>query len=82
MRDIVRDLYKRFLLAGRHYPQGIDHVRERAKDAFFKNRGLDEEVAVLKAVAKGRYMVRELDAISKLHKYRAMNKRYSKAEER
>lgn len=31
MLAIIRDLYKRFLLAGRVYPQGLDHVREKAK---------------------------------------------------
>lgn len=37
MRPIVRDLYKRFLIAGRHYPQGLQFVREKAKAAFFEN---------------------------------------------
>ena len=81
MRGMVRDLYKRFLLSGRQYPQGLEYVREKAKIAFFRNKDLVEEVEVLKAVAKGRYMVREIDAISKLHKYRAMNKRYAKTTE-
>ena len=31
MLAIIRDLYKRFLLAGRVYPQGLDHVRKKAK---------------------------------------------------
>ena len=63
-------------MAGRHYPQGLKVVKERAKREFNKNRELVDEIEVLKAIAKGRYQVREMDAISKLHKYRAMNKRW------
>lgn len=115
MLAIIRDLYKRFLLAGRVYPQGLDHVREKAKagkavnfnstrddsfpenpstalsitplpiqithaffntSAFLLNRDLVDEVSIKKAIALGRYQVRELVAISQLHKYRAMRKRY------
>ena len=31
MRGAVRELYKRLLFAGRSYPQGINHVREKVK---------------------------------------------------
>jgi hypothetical protein len=63
------------MYAGREYPQGLSYIRQRAKEAFMHNATLDE-LGLLKAVAKGRYMVREMIAISKLHKYRQMNKRY------
>ena len=78
MKPLVRDLYKRFLLAGRHYPQGLSAVRAKAKDAFRENAGLQAEADINKAIGKGRYWVRELNAISKLHKYRALNKKYPK----
>jgi hypothetical protein len=73
----VRDLYKRFLLVGRSYPQGLAFVRDKAKAAFFENRALTDPVEVKKAVAKGRYWVRELQAIGSLHKYRQMRSRYN-----
>jgi hypothetical protein len=76
MNPLVRDLYKRALLAGRGYPQGLSHVRDKAKAAFIANKDLTDDVDIKKAVGKGRYWVRELNAISKLHKYRQMNKRY------
>ena len=31
MRGAVRELYKRLLYAGRSYPQGINHVRDKVK---------------------------------------------------
>ena len=76
MTPKVRDLYKRILFAGRQYPQGLGYVRERAKKEFFKNESLSKEVEILKAIAYGRYMAREMVAISALHKYRAVKKRY------
>ena len=80
MNPRVRDLYKRFLLVGRTSPQGLSHIREKAKAAFIDNRGLTDPTEVKKAVAKGRYWVRELQAIGKLHKYRQMRKRYDNIE--
>jgi hypothetical protein len=76
MHVLVRDLYKRFLIAGRNYPQGIEVVRRRAKEAFFKNAHLKDEDEIRRAVAKGRYWVREIQAAHQLHKYRSLKKRY------
>ena len=44
--------------------------------AFFENKELCEEVLIKKAILLGRYQAREITAISQLHKYRTMNKRY------
>jgi hypothetical protein len=77
MNPKVRDLYKRFLMAGHVYPQGLDFVRAKAKVAFFKNENLTDELEVKKAIAKGRWWVKELTAIGALHKYRSLKKRYN-----
>lgn len=74
--SLVRDLYKRFLLVGRDYPEGLSVVRARAKEAFFKNKDLKDDVSIKKAIAHGRYWVRELAAVTRLHKYRTLKKRY------
>ena len=76
MQGIVRELYKRILTAGVHYPQGLNYIRERAKTEFFKNKDLTTELDIKKAVAYGRYQVREIEALSKFHKYRTIRKRY------
>jgi hypothetical protein len=81
MNPMVRDLYKRFIVAGHHYPQGLDHVRERVKKGFFERKDIVDEIELKKAIAFGRYWVREVVAISKLHKYRALNKRYGKIDD-
>eukprot|EP01036_Dinobryon_divergens_P025232 gene25232-33758_t len=45
MRPIVRDLYKRFLIAGRHHPQGLEYVKERVKKEFFENANILSKVS-------------------------------------
>ena len=76
MHPLVRDLYKRFVLAARTYPGGRDVAMKRAKEAFLRNQHLQDELSIKRAVAKGRYWVRELHAAHKLHKYRTLRKRY------
>lgn len=77
VHPLVRDLYKRLIRAGRDYPQGLTHFREKAKEKFKRDISTTE-VDFMKAVAYGRYMAREIVAINRLHKYRALNKRYGK----
>ena len=81
MHPLVRDLYKRFLIVGRDYPLGINHVRAKAKEAFLKNRHLDDELDVKRAVKRGRWMVRELIGVIQLKKYRTIKERYPKGAE-
>lgn len=80
MNPLVRDLYKRFMVAGQQYPQGLSHVREKVKKEFFDRKDITDELELKKAISFGRYWVRELVAISKLHKYRSLNKRYGSSE--
>jgi hypothetical protein len=76
MHPLVRDLYKRFITVGKDYPGGVDLIRRKAKEAFRKNATLTDEVEIRRAVARGRWMVRELQGVIKLKKYREMKKRY------
>lgn len=73
----VRNLYKRFIIAGRAYPKGLEFVRNKAKEAFFANKDITGDIELKKAISKGRWWVKELHAISGLAKYRTMKKRYS-----
>ena len=61
---------------GRDYPQGLSYVRENAKKAFFQNASLTEEDDIMRAVAKGRWWVKELIGIVQLRKYRTLRQRY------
>ena len=44
-------------------PLGPAHVREKTKAAFFANAGLADEDALMRAVYKGRWWVKELAGI-------------------
>ena len=78
-RALVLDLYRRFVIVGRDYPRGAAFVRERVKAAFFRNAALTDEDAVMRAVAKGRWWVKELIGVVQLKKYRTMRARYGDA---
>ena len=76
MNSRVRDLYKRFLLAGKDYYLGLNEVREKVKQAFFENKDLVDELSIKRAIARGRYTARELQNFNRFHKYRNMRKKY------
>ena len=78
-RALVVDLYKRFLLVGRDYPLGLPYVRAKAKAAILQNAGLRSEDDIMRAVAKGRWWVKELVGVVQLRKYRALRARYGDA---
>ncbi|KAL1529027.1 hypothetical protein AB1Y20_010347 [Prymnesium parvum] len=73
----VRNLYKRLLVVGRDYPLGLSVVREKAKKAFLANSHLEVgSFEWKKAIAYGRYMVKEMIGVIQLRKYRAIKQRY------
>jgi len=78
-RELVRELYRRFLWVGRDYPEGLPFVREKVKVAFFSNAHLTNEEDILRAVAKGRWWVKELVGVVQLKKYRSLRKNYGDA---
>ena len=76
MHPLVRDLYKRFIIVGKEYPTGYQSIREKIREGFLKNSNITDEIELKKAVAYGRYWVREVKAISHFSKFRAMKHRY------
>ena len=53
-------------------------MRDKAKRAFLENAHLRDEAELKRAVGRGRYMVRELQGVSQLKKYRTLKERYGK----
>ena len=64
MLPIVRDLYKRILMAGREYPKGLSWVREKAKTAFFEKRQLTDEEEL---IWQGEYNINKDDLIDNIY---------------
>lgn len=76
MHRLVRDLYKRFLLVAKVWPDGEEVLKNRVKEAFFRNKDLTNEEDISKAVYRGRMVVKELQGIIQMKKYRTMKQRY------
>ncbi|XP_064794554.1 electron transfer flavoprotein regulatory factor 1 isoform X1 [Oncorhynchus masou masou] len=80
LRSEVRQLYKNLLFLGREYPKGADYFRERLKGAFMKNKDVTDPKEIKKLVDRGEFVIKELEALYYLRKYRAMKKRYYQEE--
>ncbi|XP_037551611.1 LYR motif-containing protein 5A [Nematolebias whitei] len=76
LRGEVIRLYKNLLYVGREYPKGPVYFRERLKSAFMKNKDVSDPEKIKQLVAKGEHVIKELEALYFLRKYRAMKKRY------
>ncbi|CAG8563050.1 14640_t:CDS:2 [Acaulospora morrowiae] len=76
LRYQVRDLYKRLLFLGREYPLGYSYFRPRLKKAFLKNRDLANDDEIKNAIGTGEYVVKELEALYYLKKYRTLKRSY------
>lgn len=57
-------------------PQGPDYFRTRCKNAFLRNSKETDEAKIQQMIQKGDYVVKEIEALYKLKKYRTMKRRY------
>ncbi|MBN3301876.1 LYM5A protein, partial [Amia calva] len=73
--EVVR-LYKNLLYLGREYPKGADYFRDRLKTAFMKNKDVTDPEKIKKLIDRGEFVIKELEALYYLRKYRAMKQRY------
>lgn len=69
-------LYKTLLHLGKEYPGGAEYFRTKLKTAFLKNSHLKEPKDIESAIARGNFVIKELEALYMLRKYRALKKRY------
>ncbi|XP_010885147.1 LYR motif-containing protein 5A [Esox lucius] len=80
LRREVLQLYRNLLFLGRDYPKGADYFRERLKSAFMKNKDVTDPSEIRKLVDRGEFVIKELEALYFLRKYRAIKKRYYEGE--
>ncbi|RXN00882.1 Lymphoid-restricted membrane protein [Acipenser ruthenus] len=64
------------LYLGREYPKGADYFKDRLKMAFLKNKGVTDPEKIKELIGRGEYVIKELEALYYLRKYRAMKQRY------
>lgn len=61
---------------GREYPGGPATFRAKCHNAFLKNSQETDPEKIAKMIGLGEYIVKELEALYHLKKYRAMKNRY------
>ncbi|KAK9501783.1 hypothetical protein O3M35_012454 [Rhynocoris fuscipes] len=76
-RTKVIELYKTLLHLGKDYPQGYDYFRSRLKKAFLKNKDVTDPEQIKKMIAHGEFVVKEIETLYMLKKYRTLKRRYS-----
>ncbi|XP_076127739.1 LYR motif-containing protein 5B [Alosa pseudoharengus] len=76
LRGEVIQLYKNLLYLGREYPKGADYFRGRLRAAFAKNKDVQDPEKIRELIGRGEFVVKELEALYYLRKYRAMKRRY------
>jgi hypothetical protein len=55
---------------------GLSHVRERTKRAFFKNKHETDPEKIMNGIKRAQFVLKEMEALIQLKKYRAMKRRY------
>ncbi|XKL66520.1 hypothetical protein PGB90_009940 [Kerria lacca] len=75
-RSAVINLYKNLLHLGKDYPQGFEYFRSRLKNAFQKNQAVSDKQEIQQLLNKGEYVIKELEALYMLKKYRTLKRRY------
>ncbi|KAI8877176.1 hypothetical protein K501DRAFT_326669 [Backusella circina FSU 941] len=77
LRPQVIALYKQLVYLGREYPAGYNNFfRPKLKSAFLKKKDLKSEEEIKKSIAFGEYIIKELEMMYYLRKYRTLRKRY------
>ena len=60
----------------RDYPKDPDVLRIRCHNAFMKNKDVNDPAKVEQLIGHGNYIVKELEALYMLKKYRTLKRRY------
>ena len=76
LRRSVIGLYKELQYMGRDYPAGAEYFQMRCKQAFLKNAHVRDPEQIEMLLERGKFVQREIEALYRLRKYRAMRARY------
>ena len=58
------------------YPAGEQYFKQRLRATFEKNAALTDEKEIERKIQMGEYVIKELEALYKLKKYRTLKQRY------
>ena len=80
-KDVNVDLpfhFPQLLHYGKEYPLGFDYFKPKMKAAFTKNKDVTDPEKLQQLLDHGSYIVKELEALYMLRKYRTLKRRYNK----
>ena len=80
-RSRVVQLYKQLIYLGREYPKNPEVMTAKIHDVFKRNASESDPKKIEDLIDKGNYIVKELEALYYLRKYRTLKKRYYETEE-
>jgi 1,4-alpha-glucan branching enzyme len=75
-KNQVLQVYKTLYFMGREYPSGAEKFRSQLNRAFARNKNISDPKEIKTLVERANYVVKELEALYKLRKYRTMKNRY------
>ncbi|KAF0852253.1 electron transfer flavoprotein regulatory factor 1 (ETFRF1/LYR5) [Andalucia godoyi] len=78
MHPRVRSLYKSFMWIAKDYPEGPAKLKPRIKAAFQKQAAADlsDPETFSRITERAEYVLKELEALVYLHKYRLLKRNY------
>jgi len=72
----VIQLYKQLIYMGRDYPKEPEVFKIKCHAAFKKNKDIEDPEKIEQLLGHGNYIVKELEALYMLKKYRTLKRRY------
>lgn len=72
----ILDYCSQLQYLGREYPGGPEKFRIKCHDSFMRNSRETDPAKVARMIDVGEFVVKELEALYSLRKYRAMKRRY------
>lgn len=76
LRFAVKHLYKQLLYLGKDYPMGEQYFKNKVRQAFMKNKNVRDPEKIKMLIARGEYVIKEVEALYMLRKYRTLKQRY------
>ena len=64
------------LYLGKDYPMGEQYFKNKVKQAFMKNKDVRDPEKIKMLIARGEYVIKEVEALYMLRKYRTLKQRY------
>ena len=80
LRYAVKQLYKNLIFTGREYPKGGTYFRDKCHNVFIRNKDINDPEKIKALIKQGEFVIKELESLYYLKKYRTLRKKYYDSE--